>query len=287
MRRTRSPIPAPGQAPLSIEGITPRIFAEHLSVRRYLAERGDTLQSQGFDVDAISPSMIAAAEPSALATSLFGSGVVVDREKRGKHGIFYKGKNDRLNVVALSASERKIYTDNAAAYGRGAYRQVDASPAHQLALNPDEEAPLRAIGHTLSPKAAKMRAYADNELENRLQLIHRFTEALGYPNLARFGGELPIRIAGAELEVGIIESMLEALQDQRAWSLHQKDLARNTILARMFIFRKGDTNLRYARDFLAVNKTHIEIKKRAFLGGAAVAEQYVEENKPSSSNQEM
>lgn len=240
------------------------------------------LLGQGFDVDAITPQMIELAQPENFQYSLIGSGVIVNKAQKGKYGVYYTNEEGHLEKVALTGYERKIYQDNVRAIGGAVFKSVDMSVAHQLAPDIDPEAALRAIDHMLSPAAAAMRLYATDTIGTNLRLIAQFDEALQHPNLARFGGEFNIRLGGANLEQSIIETMLDVLHDQRDWTQKKHTAAHRTILANMFIFRKGDKNIDYTRRLLEVNKKRLLATRDAFLGRAAAADAYVTENTPPS-----
>lgn len=207
----------------------------------------------------INEAAIDAAEPSKLIKHLVGRGVIVaDRNKGvGKQAVMYKKLDGKMQAVALSAKERKLFKYNIQAYADAPYIATKASDTYDADRDPT--APARAVYHSLDDSILpKMDTYVKTLLK-RDKILRQFYEALGPGRygLARMGNEASMRGNASVLFDQILPDALNAIGDQKQWTAEQAKLAYATIMHRVTATdARGKRDFNYTRRLVNMLRTH-------------------------------
>lgn len=204
-------------------------------------------ETHGFDEAEMmteqTPAALSAVWPDKLYPYLVGPAVLVSMEGQGSQAVRLR-ENGAVYGVALSARERLDYGYSYEGLINRAINGAKDAKDGKYATG-DEASPQRAALHAVESKI--------EVLSNRLDILHgqqiilqKFTEALHFPNLSRMGNEQTMRSNFAIVSDEIIKGMLEALRDQKGWSLEQNELAKNAIFARLLADRAENRHLKYA-----------------------------------------
>lgn len=283
MALRRAPIAAPSQPPLSgLESawLLPRINGgNNISIRRYLAEVGEFYIAQGI-FDAVTDELRAQVAPHRLIRSLVDREVVVDQDGRGINGVGFKDENGIWHRVALAPTEGVVYLGNVEAYARGGRKIAQASPKQRFLTNPDRDAPRRAAEHTMRSRTDRMQSFV-NVFKDQQLLLHQIGSASSRRgrNFALLGSSNDMHTK-MTLFAEVVDTTLEAVGDQLAWTNEDRAARRRAVQEGFFANRENDANIDYLNNTANMLSGYLAVKVASFEDPIKRGEAYLAARKP-------
>ena len=216
------------------------------------------------DFHSITNEMVDAVAPATLFSAVVGQEVIDRDGVRGKQATWYQDKKGIWHKVALSSTEKRLLPGDIVAYTNAAGIDTKKGPKQQLMINPDPNAPSRAVVHALDALMPKLEKYSDH-LRTDVEIVHKLVEALHprHTGLARMGSEFAMQNA-AERVHGMINGLADAYADQHGLDKMGFDNVKRAILFNAFVNRSRNEHLRYDLQLCRVLRDYSTIKLRAF-----------------------